>query len=144
MRTATQTAAMAGQQPQGSSLARPRACRVCGRGMFGQRADARFCSNACRVRAHRGGTERRRRNAPQSRLEGRIAVTNAPRVPNLPEGTFVTDNVPSLSASKSGPCIVPDSKWPNMYRLRFADGHLSDMANLTRIKDVLRAVKESA
>jgi hypothetical protein len=36
--------------------------------------------------------------------------------------------------------IVPDTKWPNMYRLRFPDGRLSDMLNLTRAKDALKAV----
>jgi hypothetical protein len=33
--------------------------------------------------------------------------------------------------------IVPDSKWPGMFRLRLADGSLSDMVNLTRAKDAL-------
>jgi hypothetical protein len=31
-----------------------------------------------------------------------------------------------------------------MYRLRYPDGSLSDMANLTRIKDALRAMLETA
>jgi hypothetical protein len=35
--------------------------------------------------------------------------------------------------------IVPDSKYPNMHRLQWADGVLSqDMYNLTRAKDILR------
>jgi len=37
------------------------------------------------------------------------------------------------------PRIVPDAKWPGMYRIRLPEGSLSDMANLTRIKDALRA-----
>jgi hypothetical protein len=36
--------------------------------------------------------------------------------------------------------IVPDSKWPGMFRIRRPDGSLSDMANLTRIKDALRSM----
>jgi hypothetical protein len=34
--------------------------------------------------------------------------------------------------------IVPDGKWPGMYRLRLPDGSLSAMVNLTRAKDALR------
>jgi hypothetical protein len=34
--------------------------------------------------------------------------------------------------------IVPDAKWPGMYRLRLPDGSLSVMVNLTRAKDALR------
>jgi len=29
-----------------------------------------------------------------------------------------------------------------MYRLRFPDGHLSDMVNLTRARDALRVARE--
>jgi len=31
--------------------------------------------------------------------------------------------------------IVPDSKYPNMYRIVLPDGRLSDMLNLSRAKD---------
>jgi hypothetical protein len=31
--------------------------------------------------------------------------------------------------------VLPDSSWPGMWRVRWADGVLSDMANLTRAKD---------
>jgi hypothetical protein len=37
------------------------------------------------------------------------------------------------------PRIVPDAKWPNMYRIRLPGGGLSDMVNLTRAKDALLA-----
>jgi hypothetical protein len=40
--------------------------------------------------------------------------------------------------------VVPDEKWPGMYRLRRPDGSLSDMANLTRIKDALRVQDEGS
>jgi len=33
--------------------------------------------------------------------------------------------------------IISDARWPGMYRLRFADAHLSDMVNLTRAKDAV-------
>jgi hypothetical protein len=35
------------------------------------------------------------------------------------------------------PRIVPDPKWPGMYRVRRPDGSLSNMMNLTRAKDAL-------
>lgn len=31
--------------------------------------------------------------------------------------------------------VEPDSKWPEMYRVRLPDGHLTDMVNLSRAKD---------
>ena len=31
--------------------------------------------------------------------------------------------------------IVPDANWPGMWRVRWPDGSLSDMANLSRAKD---------
>jgi hypothetical protein len=33
--------------------------------------------------------------------------------------------------------IVPDARWPGMYRIRLPGGGLSDMVNLTRAKDAL-------
>jgi hypothetical protein len=35
----------------------------------------------------------------------------------------------------SGARIVPDPKWPKMFRVEFPEGVLSDMVNLTRAKD---------
>jgi hypothetical protein len=31
--------------------------------------------------------------------------------------------------------VEPDGHWVGMYRVRFRDGHLTDMVNLTRAKD---------
>jgi len=39
---------------------------------------------------------------------------------------------------KLDPRIVPDSRWPNMFRIRRPDGTLTDMVSLTRAKDALR------
>ena len=38
--------------------------------------------------------------------------------------------------------IVSDKRWPGMYRLKRTDGRLSDMVNLTRARDALRAAQE--
>jgi hypothetical protein len=45
---------------------------------------------------------------------------------------------------KLDPRIVPDPKWPGMYRIKRPDGSLSDMANLTRCRDALRSFDEAA
>jgi len=37
---------------------------------------------------------------------------------------------------------VPDAKYPGMYRLLLPGGGLSDVVNLTRAKDALRALAE--
>jgi hypothetical protein len=33
--------------------------------------------------------------------------------------------------------IVPDDRWPGMYRVRRPDGSLTDMLNFTRARDAL-------
>jgi hypothetical protein len=33
------------------------------------------------------------------------------------------------------PGVVPDERYPGMYRVRLPDGSLSDMVNLARAKD---------
>lgn len=35
----------------------------------------------------------------------------------------------------TGIAVVPDAKWPGMWRVRTPDGRLSDMVNLARAKD---------
>lgn len=39
--------------------------------------------------------------------------------------------------------IIPDDKWPNMYRIQWPDGTISDMANLTRCNDAVARFKET-
>jgi hypothetical protein len=45
---------------------------------------------------------------------------------------------------KLDPRILPDPKWPGMYRIKRPDGSLSEMANLTRCRDALRGFDEAA
>jgi hypothetical protein len=40
--------------------------------------------------------------------------------------------------------IVPDERFPGMYRLKRTDGSLSDMVNLTRCRDAIRGFDEAA
>jgi hypothetical protein len=39
--------------------------------------------------------------------------------------------------------VVPDSTYPNMYRVRWPDGRLSDMVNLTRANDAVACFLET-
>ena len=108
-----------------------RACQACGVELIKHRADARYCGDVCRQRARRGGWEARRRDIIRDRLPRPRPVRVMP---------VVTDKAPILRASKApslDPRIVPDAKWPGMFRIGLP-GCLSDMANLTRIKDALR------
>ena len=36
--------------------------------------------------------------------------------------------------------VVPDSTWPGMWRVKYRDGHLSDMVNLSRARDAAMTV----
>jgi hypothetical protein len=121
-----------------------RACQACGVALTKHRADARYCGNVCRLRAHRrsevaNGVPAK---ACGSVLRAELSVSGTPIPSAVTSSPFVareTDNPRILRASKSlDPRIVPDSKWPGMFRIRLRDGSLSDMANLTRIKDALR------
>jgi hypothetical protein len=51
-----------------------------------------------------------------------------------------TPKKPILGPRSLQPGIVPDERYPGMYRLRLPDGSLSDVVNLTRAKDALAAV----
>ena len=40
-----------------------------------------------------------------------------------------------IGKRRTGFVVVPDTKWPGMYRVRAPDGGLSDVVNLSRAKD---------
>jgi hypothetical protein len=40
-----------------------------------------------------------------------------------------------LGARNTGAKIIPDAKWPGMFRVEYPPGVISDLANLTRIRD---------
>ena len=42
------------------------------------------------------------------------------------------------------PKAIPDSVYPNMWRVLWPDGRLSDLANLTRVNDAIACFMESA
>jgi hypothetical protein len=70
-------------------------------------------------------------------------VTGYLRRPPEHVRSSVTDKTAAVTGRKAAPDIlpagiVPDARWPGMYRLVLADGSLSDMVNLTRAKEAER------
>jgi hypothetical protein len=96
-------------------------------------APARYCSDA-----HRKAASRARGSSAvtETRLKssaGTIplsAVTSPLQPIELSREITTKKTVPDRR-------IVPDPVWPGMFRIRKASGELTDMANLTRIKDAL-------
>jgi hypothetical protein len=102
--------------------------------------DARFCSNRCRQANYRWrsavtGNEEKAHPAPRVLSAVTVALQHIDNT-----GEFYTKN----EDARPGWGIVPDAKWPGMYRMRRPDGSLSDMVNLARVKDALREAKEIA
>jgi hypothetical protein len=101
---------------------RNRACEYCGAVLPpSARRHARFCSPAHRRAAHRAHNPDPRR--ARARFLSCLALDKA-AVPYAYVG------------------IVSDKRWLGMYRLKRRDGRLSDMVNLTRARDALRAAQE--
>jgi hypothetical protein len=46
-----------------------------------------------------------------------------------------------LGSRATGYSITPDTKYPSMWRVRYPDGSLSDIVNLTRARDAALPVK---
>jgi hypothetical protein len=121
------------------------ACQNCGRTLASRRSTARYCGGACRTAAQR----KRDRGLPVERAPRLVArlpcaslALQAPPVlspaHNSADVTLTRQQIwASKSAQKLDRRIVPDAKWPGMYRLRLPDGSLTDMVNLTRAKDAL-------
>jgi hypothetical protein len=66
------------------------------------------------------------------------AVAEIPQRNQCTAGPILATEAPWRRRSAELPArIVPDAKWPGMYRLVQSDGTLSDMVNLTRAKDAL-------
>ena len=59
----------------------------------------------------------------------------------MSEGQKPQDVTLRRKTPKLNPRIVPDQKWPGMYRIRLLGGGLSDMVNLTRAKDALAEIR---
>ena len=117
-----------------------------------------YCSRACRQAAY---VARRaaRADVPHSErhkaFRGRVTDVGK-RVTDVTGSTLHTSVThalqPTETSSEFRPknttlsvvSIVPDAVWSGMYRLRFPDGRLGDMVNLTRAKDALAAIRGAA
>jgi hypothetical protein len=117
----------------------------------------RYCSDTCRKLASKArrsadqSSPKRPKNTPKKRGSGQVlsTVTSDASYP-ITTGTFgdeKTGRAPPPKAPTRAPRdvnpnrlpkgIVPDERYPDMYRLRLPGGGLSDMVNLTRAKDAL-------
>jgi hypothetical protein len=117
------------------------ACSTCGRKFRPQRSTARFCGPRCRVAAKRT----RDRGTPITRAATRPGVApGAVLSVTAPIGMSGRQKPETVTLRRNpltlDPRIVPDAKWPAMFRLRLPDGSLSDMLNLPRAKDALAVV----
>jgi hypothetical protein len=112
------------------ALERNSFCASCGASFTPRRSSARFCSTRCRTAAHRSSTAAC--NATTARRKARSAIKSPPGIPETLR-LSVTQN----------PRIVADARWPGMWRLRQADGSLSDMVNLTRARDAIASLEDA-
>ena len=121
------------------------ACSACGGPFRPQRSTAR-----CVAFRHRGLQKRARdRGAPIRVAMTRPGVAvDAVLSVTAPVGMSKDQKPKSVTLRRNplklDPRIVPDPKWPGMYRIKRPDGSLSDMANLTRCRDALRSFDEAS
>jgi hypothetical protein len=91
-------------------------CHQCGKPLPATaRRHARFCSPAHRAAYHRSSTA-----AKMARVRFPVAPTRDKAAPYI--------------------AIVPDERFPGMYRLKRSDSSLSDLVNLTRARDALAEI----
>jgi hypothetical protein len=110
-------------------------CSHCGSEFKPLRRSARFCGSRCRKAANR---ELRHANSTAgSPSVAARASQNGSRIPSGRPGLTNTPTAEKALSVTRGFVIVPDAKWPGMYRVWHPDGTLSDMVNLTRAKDAL-------
>ena len=97
-------------------------CHQCGKPLPATaRSHACFCSPAHRAAYHRLSTA-----AKMARVRFPVAPTR------------------DKSAAGAYVAIVPDKRFPGMYRLKRTDGSFSDMVNLTRAKHAFAAMPPPA
>jgi hypothetical protein len=118
-----------------------RKCARCGGVFTPQRSTARYCDSRCRLIAHRSASAEPPATANRKAADARISVSSHPGTYHPPSSASetLTPQQPraSKAPSKLDPRIVPDAKWPGMYRVRLPGGSLTDMVNLTRARDAL-------
>jgi hypothetical protein len=71
---------------------------------------------------------------PENMTSGHAAVDEFPRT--IEKAGRAHELI--IKDGRAVAAIVPDAHWPNMWRVRLANGHVSDMVNLTRARDAAR------
>ena len=65
-----------------------------------------------------------------------------------PSATPIADDYPEGAVAPSKrlcrPKAIPDSVYPSLWRVRWPDGRVSDLANVTRVNDAIACFMESA
>jgi hypothetical protein len=118
-------------------------CLACKAEFRPRRSTARYCGDRCRKRASRPNSVPQPQKRPPRAF---LSVTGHPRTQEAanplpaPDVTLIPQQIRESKPLPDG--IVPDAKWPGMYRLRLPDGSLSAMVNLTRAKDALAHVRQ--
>jgi hypothetical protein len=108
-------------------------CLHCERPFRPRRSTARFCSSRCRLNSHRSVGARASLTATETAADAAVSVSGP--VGLRKQSPAISETLRTRRPLPRG--IVRDAKWSGMYRLRFPNGGLSDMVNLTRAKDAL-------
>jgi hypothetical protein len=118
-------------------------CPACGVQFRPQRSTARFCSPRCRKATQRARDRGMPINVAATRPGvGLDAVVSVTTTIGMSEGQKPQSVTLRRKAPKLDPRVVPDEHWPGMFRIRRPDGSLSDMVNLTRVRDALCSIRE--
>jgi hypothetical protein len=119
------------------------ACSHCGSEFRPLRRSARFCGSTCRVAAHRKTDRNANSGAHNAREAPRSAQGGASVSPGRPPKINAPTATRHLSVTRDF-AIVPDARWPGMYRIRRPDSSISDLVNLTRVCDALCSLDRGA
>jgi hypothetical protein len=122
-------------------------CAACRRSFVGRRITARFCSTRCRKVAERcrGGSSETNvmvNRRPPASAAGTRSIKVGGRSPARPTSPQhrAAPSAAGVTLNQSVG-IVPDGRWPNMWRVKYGDGRISDMVNLARARDALHGAE---
>jgi hypothetical protein len=125
-------------------------CAVCRQPFVARRKTARFCTARCRKIAERrrGGssnvTPSPRPSAAAMDIRSLESAERSPARPTSPQQRAASPAA-DVTLNRNQPVgIVPDERWPNMWRLKYGDGRLSDMVNFARARDALHGAASMA
>jgi hypothetical protein len=91
-----------------------------------RRKVARYCSNACRQAAYRERAARKRNKLAAGTYT--LAAVTASKIKLEDQGAARVKKTTELP-------ILPDARYPTMFRVQLPDGTVTDMVNLTRAND---------